>query len=112
MFEDKLAKSWSDAYMGEPQALRLLTAIRSLCIEAGKRHGYEVVILDTSPSLGMLNRVIISTSTGFFVPCMPDMFSTFGLTNIGMALRKLCKSPLMISYINERCPLVYMARLL
>lgn len=86
-FEDKLAKSWSDAFMGEPQALRLLTAIRSLCIEAGKQHGYEIVILDTSPSLGMLNRVIISTSTGFFVPCMPDMFSTFGLTNIGMALK-------------------------
>ena len=86
-YEDKLAKSWSDAFMGEPQALRLLTAIRSLCIEAGKKYGYEIAILDTSPSLGMMNRVIISTSTGFFVPCMPDMFSTFGLTNIGLALR-------------------------
>lgn len=86
-FEDKLAKSWSDAFMGEPQALRLLTAIRGLCLEAGKKHGYEIAILDTSPSLGMLNRVIISTSTGFFVPCMPDMFSTFGLTNIGLALQ-------------------------
>ena len=86
-FEDKLSKSWSDAFMGEPQALRLLTAIRSLCLEASKRYGYEVAILDTSPSLGMMNRVIISTSTGFFVPCMPDMFSTFGLTNIGLALR-------------------------
>ena len=86
-FEDKLAKSWSDAFLGEPQALRLLTAIRSLCLEAAKKHGYEVAVLDTSPSLGMLNRVIISTSTGFFVPCMPDMFSTFGLTNIGIALR-------------------------
>lgn len=73
--------------MGEPQAIRLITAIRSLCIEASKEHGYEIAILDTSPSLGMMNRVIISTSTGFFVPCMPDMFSTFGLTNIGLALR-------------------------
>jgi cellulose biosynthesis protein BcsQ len=87
MFEDKLAKSWSDAYLGDPQALRLLTAIRALCLEAQKKHGYEVAILDTSPSLGMLNRVVISMSTGFFVPCMPDMFSTFGLTNIGLALR-------------------------
>lgn len=86
-YEDKLAKSWSDAFMGEPQAIRLLTAIRGLCIEAGRKHGYEIAILDTSPSLGMMNRVIISTSTGFFVPCMPDMFSTFGLTNIGLALR-------------------------
>lgn len=87
MFEDKLAKSWSDAFLGDPQALRLLTAIRTLCLEAQKKHGYEVAILDTSPSLGMLNRVVISMSTGFFVPCMPDMFSTFGLTNIGLALR-------------------------
>lgn len=87
MFEDKLAKSWSDAFLGDPQSLRLITAIRTLCLEAQKTHGYEVAILDTSPSLGMLNRVIISMSTGFFVPCMPDMFSTFGLTNIGLALR-------------------------
>lgn len=86
-FEDKLAKSWSDAFLGEPQALRLLTSIRYICLEAEKKHGYEVAILDTSPSLGMLNRVIISMSTGFFVPCMPDMFSTFGLTNIGLALK-------------------------
>lgn len=86
-YEDKIAKSWSDAFMGDPQALRLVFSIRNLCIEAAKRYGYQVAIIDTSPSLGMLNRVIISTSTGFFVPCMPDMFSTFGITNIGQALR-------------------------
>ncbi|WP_024461031.1 ParA family protein [Marinimicrobium sp. LS-A18] len=96
-FEDKLAKSWSDAFMGDPQALRLLTGIRRLCLDAGEKHGYDVAILDTSPSLGMMNRVIISTSTGFFVPCMPDMFSTFGLTNIGMAL-KTWKSQFNVMY--------------
>jgi len=85
-YEDKISKSWSDAFMGDPQALRLLTSIRNICLEAKEKHGYEVAIIDTSPSLGMLNRVIISTSTGFFVPCMPDMFSTFGLTNIGQSL--------------------------
>lgn len=86
-FEDKIAKSWSEAFMGEPQAIRLITSIRNLCLEAAKKHGYQVAIIDTSPSLGILNKVIISTSTGFFVPCMPDMFSTFGITNIGMALK-------------------------
>lgn len=86
-YEDKIAKSWSDAFMGEPQALRLITSIRNICLEAEERFGYKMVIIDTSPSLGMLNRVIISTSTGFFVPCMPDMFSTFGLTNIGQSLK-------------------------
>lgn len=86
-YEDKIAKTWSDSFMGDPQALRLISSIRNLCIEAQEKYGYEVALIDTSPSLGMLNRVIISTSTGFFVPCMPDMFSTFGLTNIGQSLK-------------------------
>lgn len=86
-YEDAIAKSWSDAFMGKPPALRIITSLRNICLEAERKFGYEMAILDTSPSLGMLNRVIISTSTGFFVPCMPDMFSTFGITNIGQALR-------------------------
>ena len=86
-FEDKLAKSWSEAFLGDPQAIRLITAIRTLCLEAERIHGFKVALIDTSPSLGMLNRIIISLSTGFFVPCMPDMFSTFGLNNIGLALK-------------------------
>lgn len=85
-FEDKISKLWSDAFLGEPQALRTITSIRSICLEACKKFGYEFVIIDTSPSLGMLNKVIISMSTGFFVPCMPDMFSTVGISNIGQAL--------------------------
>jgi len=86
-YEDKLAKNWSDAFMGEPQAIRLITSIRNICNEAAREFQYEIAILDTSPSLGILNRIIISTSTGFFVPCMPDMFSTFGIINIGQALK-------------------------
>jgi cellulose biosynthesis protein BcsQ len=86
-YEDKIAKFWSDAFMGGPQALRILTSIRKICLEANRKFGYQVAIIDTSPSLSMLNRVIISTSTGFLVPCMPDMFSTFGIKNIGRALK-------------------------
>lgn len=86
-YEDKISKSWSDAFLGDPQALRVITSIRNICLEAGDKYGYEYVVIDTSPSLGVLNRVLISMSTGFFVPCMPDMFSTFGITNIGQALK-------------------------
>jgi hypothetical protein len=35
----------------------------------------------------MLNKVIISTTDGFVIPCMPDMFSLYGIRNIGNALR-------------------------
>lgn len=96
-YEDKISKSWSDSFMGDPQALRLISSIRNICLAAEEEHGYQIAIIDTSPSLGMLNRVIISTSTGFFVPCMPDMFSTFGITNIGQSL-SMWKSQFDIMY--------------
>ena len=42
--------------------------------------------MDTSPSLGTLNKVIISTVDGFIIPCFPDMFSLYGIRNIGRSL--------------------------
>ncbi|TOA93110.1 hypothetical protein CGK16_24495, partial [Vibrio parahaemolyticus] len=50
-------------------------------------HGYEVVLIDTSPSLSALNKVIISNADAFMIPCAPDMFSDYGIKNIGNALR-------------------------
>ena len=44
-------------------------------------------MIDTSPSLGILNKVIISTVDGFLIPCMPDMFSLYGIQNIGTSLK-------------------------
>jgi len=85
-YEDKIAARWSDVYQGDPQAIRLVTRIRQLALNYANLHGYEFVIMDTSPSLGTLNRVIISTTDGFVIPCMPDMFSLYGIRNIGSAL--------------------------
>ena len=57
-----------------------------LAEEYSDQHGYDYVIIDTSPSLGALNKVIISTVDGFFVPALPDLFSLYGIRNIGHAL--------------------------
>ena len=48
--------------------------------------GYDIVILDTSPSLGALNRSLLSLADGFIIPCAPDLFSVYGIRNIGNAL--------------------------
>ena len=85
-FEEKIAKSWSDAFLGDPQAIRMISSFRDICKDAHEIHGYTHIIIDTSPSLGMINRIAISTSDGLFVPCMPDMFSLFGISNIGKSL--------------------------
>jgi len=86
LYEDKISKLWSEVYQGEPQAIRTVTRIREIADAYAKQYGYEFVIMDTSPSLGALNKVIISTTDGFLIPCMPDMFSLYGIRNIGNAL--------------------------
>ncbi|MFZ5375139.1 MAG: ParA family protein [Campylobacterota bacterium] len=86
LFEDKISKVWSDVYRGEPQAIRIVTQIRNLATQYAKKYGFEYVIMDTSPSLGALNKVIISTTDGFVIPAMPDLFSLYGIRNLGGAL--------------------------
>lgn len=88
MFEETIANRWSDAYQGAPLAIRTLTKIRALAIQYAEKFGYDIVIFDTSPSLGILNKLIISTTDGFVIPCMPDMFSLYGIRNIGNSLKK------------------------
>jgi cellulose biosynthesis protein BcsQ len=87
-FEEKLASRWAEAYRGDPLAIRTITKIRSIASAYADAYGYDYVIIDTSPSLGALNKVIISTVDGFFVPASPDLFSLYGIRNIGKSLAK------------------------
>ena len=86
-YEDKIASRWSDVYGGDPLAIRTVTQIRNFCEAYAEKYAYDYVVIDTSPSLGILNKVIISTVDGFLIPCMPDMFSLYGIQNIGKSLK-------------------------
>lgn len=87
LFEAKVAERWSGIYQGDPLAIRTGTRVRTLAHEYAKRFGYDIVILDTSPSLGALNRNLLSLADGFIIPCSPDLFSVYGIRNIGSALK-------------------------
>ncbi|WP_275221483.1 ParA family protein [Citrobacter freundii] len=86
LYEEKVASRWNDLYRGEPLAIRTISRIRSLAEEYNKLYSYDYIIIDTSPSLGSLNKVIISTVDGFFIPALPDLFSLYGIKNIGKSL--------------------------
>nr|WP_257604140.1 ParA family protein [Pseudomonas tolaasii] len=73
---------------GDALAIRTITRIRAISEEYAKKNKYDFVIVDTSPSLGALNKAVISTVDGFFVPAAPDMFSLYGIRNIGSSMRK------------------------
>jgi cellulose biosynthesis protein BcsQ len=86
MYEDKIAERWSGVYRGEPLSIRTITQIRTVACNYADSLKYDFIIVDTSPSLGALNKVIISTVDGFLIPCLPDMFSLYGIKNIGSSL--------------------------
>jgi len=86
MYEEKVASRWSDIYRGDPLAIRTATGIRNLIEQYATIHSYDFALIDTSPSLGSLNKVAISTVDAFLVPCLPDVFSLYGVRNIGASL--------------------------
>jgi cellulose biosynthesis protein BcsQ len=87
LYEEKIAERWAGVYRGDPLAIRTVTKIRELTLAYSKKSGYDFVIIDTSPSLGSLNKVAISTVDAFFIPAFPDLFSLYGIRNIGKALK-------------------------
>lgn len=87
-FEDKIGERWANTYKGDPLAVRTVTQIRTIASRYAEENNFDYVIYDTSPSLGMLNRVILSMADGFIIPCLPDKFSLYGIKNIGTALKK------------------------
>ena len=91
MYENKLAERWSGSYQGDNLSIRTITNIRNICQKYSEINDYEYIIVDTSPSLGILNKSIISTVDGFLVPAQPDMFSLYGIRNIGSALESWLK---------------------
>jgi cellulose biosynthesis protein BcsQ len=87
-YENVISERWSQAYQGVPLSIRTITRIRAIAEAYAQRDGYDFVLIDTSPSLGALNKVIISTVDGFIIPCLPDMFSLYGIRNIGNSLKQ------------------------
>lgn len=86
-YENALAERWNGVYKSDNLAIRTITNIRQICMQYAEQNGYDYVIIDTSPSLGILNKVIISTVDGFLIPVQPDMFSLYGIKNIGDSLQ-------------------------
>ncbi len=85
-YENRIAERWSSIYQSDNLGIRTITNIRRICEMYGEMYGYDYTIIDTSPSLGTLNKTIISTVDGFLIPAQPDMFSLYGIRNIGSAL--------------------------
>jgi len=86
--EDRLAAAWLSCTCGEEHSFQLTGALTSAIAAAGRSFGAELILVDTSPSLGALNRSVLLGCDFVIMPLGVDLFSPLALQFIGMSLGK------------------------
>ncbi|MEK9153912.1 MAG: AAA family ATPase [Patescibacteria group bacterium] len=83
LYEGLLATAYGQAASGQPIGYFQTSAIDRFLREKGLSEEVDMFIIDTSPSLGILNQTILLGADYFIVPMMPDAFSVQGIENLG-----------------------------
>lgn len=82
-YENSLITSWGEAASGQERGFFNTSAISRFLDQKALNDEIDIFIIDTSPTLGLLNRVIFLDSNYFITPLMPDAFSIQGIQNLG-----------------------------
>lgn len=82
-YEGLLSTAYGQAAAGQPIGYFQTSAIDRFLREKGLAEQVDIFIIDTSPSLGLLNQMILLGADYFVVPMMPDAFSVQGIENLG-----------------------------
>lgn len=83
LFENLLIGGYTEATAGNLRGYSDTSAIDRYLNHVGSTQGIDIFIIDTSPSLGVLNRIIFLGTDYFVVPVTPDSFSVQGIKNLG-----------------------------
>jgi cellulose biosynthesis protein BcsQ len=83
LYENLLLSGYNDAAAGNLRGYSDTSAIDRYINNVGASEKIDVFIIDTSPSLGVLNRVIFLGAEYFVVPVTPDSYSLQGINNLG-----------------------------
>lgn len=84
MYEGLLSVAYGQAASGQPLGYFQTSAIDRFLREKGLSEEIDLFIIDTSPSLGVLNQTILLGADYFVVPMVPDAFSLQGIENLGI----------------------------
>jgi cellulose biosynthesis protein BcsQ len=92
LYEDLLLSGYNDAAAGNIRGYSDTSAIDRYLNEIGAAENIDIFIIDTSPSLGVLNRVIFLGAEYFVVPTTPDSYSVQGIKNLGAIFERWKKN--------------------
>ena len=87
-YEALLINAYGQAAAGQQIGYFQTSAIDRFLREKGLHEEVDIFIIDTSPSLGLLNQMIVLGGDYFIVPMMPDAFSVQGIENLGTVYEK------------------------
>lgn len=88
VYEGLLSTAYGQAASGQPIGYFQTSAIDRWLREKALSEQIDIFIIDTSPSLGLLNQMILLGADYFIVPMMPDAFSVQGIENLGTVYEK------------------------
>ncbi|MCX6788136.1 MAG: AAA family ATPase [Candidatus Kaiserbacteria bacterium] len=88
LYENILVAAYGQAAAGQQLGYFQTSAIDRFLRERGLRDEVDIFVIDTSPSLSLLNQVIFLGADYFMVPMMPDAFSVQGIENLGTVFEK------------------------
>jgi chromosome partitioning protein len=87
-YENTLISAYGEAAQGAERGFFATSAIDRFLAKKGLHENVDIFIVDTSPTLGLLNRVIFLGSDYFITPLMPDAFSVQGIENLGLTFEQ------------------------
>jgi len=88
LYENILVNAYGQAAAGNQLGYFQTSAIDRFLRAKGLEDEIDIFVIDTSPSLSLLNQIIFLGSDYFVVPMMPDAFSVQGIENLGTILEK------------------------
>jgi chromosome partitioning protein len=89
-FEDELAVQWRDCLdsNSSPRAFRVLSGFWRVIERAALEREANLVLMDVGPNLGAVNRAALIAAEHVVIPLAPDLYSLYGLRNLGPVLRR------------------------
>jgi len=88
LFDELLVNNFSSAMSGQEAGYTITSAISRFLQKKGLEEEIDIFIIDTSPSLGVLNKTVLLDTDYFITPMKPDNFSLMGVENLGSMLEK------------------------
>jgi len=88
LYESILMTAYGLAAAGQRLGYFQTSAIDRFLREKGLSEQIDVFMIDTSPSLGILNEMILLGADYFVVPMVPDAFSVQGIENLGVVYER------------------------